>query len=98
MSDHTPGPWEWWTSNSWRRLRHSERGVSTNILMPMVCRDGQPDIDVSAADMKLIAASPDLLAAARAALNEMVNTVAQRNSFTDAVDLLDAAITKASGS
>jgi hypothetical protein len=37
----------------------------------------------------------NLLAAARLALNEMCNTVAPRNSFTDAVDALDAAITGA---
>jgi len=37
----------------------------------------------------------ELLAAARLALAEMVTTVAPRNSFTDAVDALDAAITKA---
>jgi len=61
--EHTPGPWEWWTSNSWRRLRHSERGVSTDVLMPCVHNDGQPDIIVNAADMALIAAAPDLLAA-----------------------------------
>jgi hypothetical protein len=63
MSEHTPGPWEWWTSNSWKRLRHSERGVSTNVLLPAVCKDGQATIDVSPADMVLIAAAPDLLAA-----------------------------------
>lgn len=36
-----------------------------------------------------------LLAAAKTALQEMCNTVAPRNSFTDAVDALDAAISKA---
>lgn len=62
---HTPGPWEWWTSNSWNRLRHSNRGVSQNVLLPAVCPDGQPTIDVSAADMALIAAAPKLLAACK---------------------------------
>jgi hypothetical protein len=63
MTEHTPGAWTWWTSNSWRRLRHSERGVSKNVLMPVVCRDGQRDIDVSQTDMKVIAAAPEMLAA-----------------------------------
>lgn len=63
MREHTPGPWEWWTSNSWRRLRHSDRGVSTNVLYPDVHYDGQADIVVSEADMHLIAAAPDLLTA-----------------------------------
>ena len=38
-----------------------------------------------------------LLHAAKHALEEMRHTVAPRNSFTDAVDELDAAITKAEG-
>jgi hypothetical protein len=38
---------------------------------------------------------PALLEAARAALHEMRHTVAPRDEFTDAVDLLDAAISKA---
>jgi hypothetical protein len=38
------------------------------------------------------AALQDLIAAARTALDEMVQTVAPRNSFTDAVDALDAAL------
>ena len=59
--------WEWWTSNSWRRLMAPRRGsVQTRaVLMPTVCRDGQPDIVVSEADMALIAAAPDLLALAK---------------------------------
>lgn len=39
----------------------------------------------------------DLVAACEEALQEMINTVAPRPSFTDAVDMLDAAIAKARG-
>ena len=39
----------------------------------------------------------ELLEAAQKALHEMSNTNAPRSSFTDAVDLLDAAIAKATG-
>ncbi len=60
---HTPGPWTWWTSNSWRRLKHDDRGKSVNVLEPYVCKDGQPDIIVSEEDMPLIEAAPDLLEA-----------------------------------
>ena len=63
MTTHTPGPWEWWTSNSWRRLRHTDRGVSTDVLIPFALKDGGADIDVTPADMALIAAAPDLLEA-----------------------------------
>jgi hypothetical protein len=38
----------------------------------------------------------ELLAAARVALSEMCHTTAPRNSFTDAVDRLDAAISACS--
>ena len=62
LSRHTPGPWEWWTSNSWRRLKRDDRGITQNVLEPYVCRDGHPDLTISEADMALIAAAPDLLA------------------------------------
>lgn len=66
-SEQTAETWEWWTSNSWRRLMAPRRGSvpSRAVLMPTVCRDGQPDIVVSPADMALIAAAPDLLALAK---------------------------------
>lgn len=66
MRKHTPGPWEWWTSNSWRRLRSicDGRGNIKDVLIPMVAlADGHPDLAVSESDMALIASAPDLLAA-----------------------------------
>jgi hypothetical protein len=66
MSKHTPGPWEWWTSNSWRRLRSNPAdGRDVGVVVPFVARDGHPDLEVSAADMSLIASAPDLLALAK---------------------------------
>lgn len=58
----TAGRWHWWTSNSWRRLRSDiGGGDSCDVIMPYVSRsDGHPDLTVSAADMALIAAAPDL--------------------------------------
>lgn len=65
MSGHTPGPWEWWTSNSWKRLRSNpSNGRDAGVAAPFVSRDGHADLEVSAADMTLIAAAPDLLALA----------------------------------
>src|SRR6185503_10306592 len=46
----------------------------------------------------LIAAAPDLLAAAKVALEQMCRVSAPTASFTDAVDELDAAILKATSS
>lgn len=67
---HTPGRWVWWTSNSWNRLRASQSGVDTNVLYPFVCSDGQPTIEVTPADMLLIAAAPELLDSLKALLAE----------------------------
>jgi len=69
---HTPGPWSWWTSNSWKRLRRDDHGISQPVLEPYVCSDGHPDCTVSPADMALISAAPDLLKA----LQEMIDLFA----------------------
>ena len=56
----TPGPWKWRTSNSWRRLKRDDRGISQSVLEPYVCSGGQPDISISDEDMHLIAAAPEM--------------------------------------
>jgi len=68
----TPGPWKWWTSNSWRRLRHDGRGITVSVIEPFVARDGHPDLDVSEEDMAHLArCSPDNIAAIIAGYREM---------------------------
>lgn len=90
--EHTPGPWAWSTSNSWRRLSSAAR--DGNVLCPTVQRsDGHPDVVVSEADMALMAAAPDLLAASEAALAYFDKYGALRQEAT----LLMAAIAKARG-
>lgn len=66
--------WQWWTSNSWRRLtshdsigRYEREG---DVLCPCVATDVHPDLIVSEANMALIAAAPDLLAALEDLLTE----------------------------
>lgn len=100
MSSHTPGPWEWWTSNSWRRLRSNpSNGRDVGVCVPFVARDGHPDLEVSAADMALIAAAPGMLDALRAVAAEV--SPHQRPHSTDSylpqhiVDLITASIAKA---
>lgn len=52
----TPGPWQWWTSNSWKRLKHDGKGETQNVIEPYVAHDGHPDLCVSLSDMAYIAA------------------------------------------
>ena len=51
----TPGPWKWHTSNSWRRLKRDDRGISQSVSEPFVARDGHPDLDINEPDMQFIA-------------------------------------------
>ena len=60
LTGHTRAPWKWWTSNSWRRLKHDSIGLTLNVLEPFVASDGHPDCSVSSEDMALIAAAPAL--------------------------------------
>jgi hypothetical protein len=104
MAQHTPGPWRWWTSNSWRRLTsEATDGINRQdggVLCPVVQNDGHPDVLFSnggpdGPDARLIAAAPELLAALEGAL-----LVALRfGTFLDShVIAMVAAIAKAKGS
>lgn len=104
---HTPGPWKWWTSNSWRRLTahdvHGRHERDGGVLCPIVASDGHPDVVVSEDDMNLIAAAPDLLEAARHAYKELMWAYDQIELESGAAGLriaaqeLWAAISKAKG-
>jgi hypothetical protein len=65
MSKHTPGPWLLATSNSWRRFMSRDGAL---VCEPIKQNDGHPDLRVSTADARLIAAAPDLLGACNEAL------------------------------
>lgn len=86
-SRHTPGPWSWWTSNSWRRLSAVGDG---DVLCPMVSvSDGHPDLLVSEANARLIAAAPELL--------EALVRVVDSMPFGDEPEYAIKAIAKAKG-
>ena len=59
----TPGPWEWWTSNSFIRLSSKATGKDGGVIDSNVMRDGHPTLIVKKEDMALIAAAPELLVA-----------------------------------
>jgi len=53
----TPGPWTWWTSNSYRRLSSDATRKDGDVLRGVAQRDGHPDIACSEADRAYIAAA-----------------------------------------
>jgi hypothetical protein len=57
---HTPGPWSWWSSNSFLRLT-AENGRDGGVLSARPHSDGCATVAVGEADACLIAAAPDLL-------------------------------------
>lgn len=59
----TPGPWEWWASNSFLRLSSKATGKDGGVIDSAVMRDGHPTLLVKKEDMALIAAAPELLEA-----------------------------------
>lgn len=60
---HTPGPWEWWTSNSFLRLSSKATGKDGDVIDSFKMSDGHTSLSVKHEDMALIASAPDLLAA-----------------------------------
>lgn len=93
---HTKGPWHWWTSNSWKRLMTDhEDGKIVRVLEPYVVRDSHADLVVSEADMKLIAAAPDMLDALRICLGHMTGGMDGDWKDCNPIDVVRSAIEKA---
>lgn len=94
----TPGPWEWWTSNSFLRLSSKATGKDGGVIDSTVMRDGHPTLVVKKEDMALIAAAPELLEALQLAEKAMV---AGRNAtYTELYGVINkarSAIAKAIG-
>lgn len=78
LTGYTPGRWKWWTSNSWRRLKHAD--LMLPVMEPFVASDGHPDCCVSSENMAIIAAAPDLVDHLRAALDREDVLKAERDA------------------
>lgn len=98
---HTPGPWEWWTSNSLMRLTGAD-GKDGGVLYAAM-HSGVPDVSVSEANARLIAAAPDLLRVledAESMLQELKLTCAsadEEGAVTHQINEINEVIAKATG-
>ncbi|HAU5442644.1 hypothetical protein CDU00_20805 [Cronobacter sakazakii] len=94
----TPGPWEWWTSNSFLRLSSQATGKDGGVIDSYAMSDGHTSLSVSMADMALIAAAPELLEALQISIKVMQE--GRNVSYPDlygAINKARAAIAKAIG-
>ena len=96
--NHTPGPWK----ATLRELRHSVTGPQGQYIADLMWR-GNDKKEEQAADAKLIAAAPKLLAAAQVVLDGLEYRIEQASNagmpvpvFEGIADLHDA-IAKATG-
>ena len=88
---HTPGPWKWLTSNSFKRLK-TENGYT--LLYGYMCGDNVVDLEISKPDMALIEAAPDLLSALESALS---TAAFEKHPFRPWQNEARAALAKAKG-
>lgn len=94
---HTPGPWEWWTSNSFLRLS-SRGGKDGGVIDSFKMSDGHTSLSVNREDMALIAAAPDLLEALQLLLKQAQSRATTTYpEWHGAVNKARAAISKATG-
>lgn len=102
-AQHTPGPWKWWTSCSYRRLGSEATRRDGDVLHAVIQRsDNHPDVHfpnggVNGPDARLIAAAPELLEALKACAAVVAGDTMTKQGLIDALELARAAITKATG-
>lgn len=74
----TPGPWEWFTSNSMARLSSTPSGKDGDVLSAFRASDGVPCVSVSQRDMAFIAtANPAVILALLAELEAKDERIAE---------------------
>lgn len=91
---HTPGPWQHYDDSADATHRHQIAAFGKTVAH-VYCTKGDETSD--AANARLIAAAPDLLEAARRALNFIQNTEDEFGDNLPSGDALRAAIARATG-
>lgn len=71
MDEYTRGPWEWFTSNSHKRLSSVMSGKDGDVLYAYNDSTGFPMVGCNERDMALIAAAPELLEALQSLIEAM---------------------------
>ena len=97
---YTPGPWQWWTSNSFLRLSSKDTGKDGDVIDSFSMSDGATSLSVNVADMHLIAAAPDLLKELQKLREYVINVCGVDDEDCDSEHPLmssQAAISKALG-
>ncbi|AWQ50469.1 hypothetical protein B1A42_18495 [Serratia marcescens] len=83
----TPGPWEWFTSNSIARLSSTPSGKDGDVLSAFRAFDGVPCVSVSQRDMAFIAAAnPAVVIALLAELEAKDERIASLERINQAQD------------
>lgn len=95
MSAHTPGPWEMWTSNSFRRIG-SRYGA---VCEPIVQNDGHPDLHFrnggpEGPDAVLLLAGPDLVLALKSIRDQVYAAQTRETRLNDIHDIASAALAR----
>ena len=103
MSEHTPGPWEWWTVGIddeemlIPKGREKTTGDAVLTLGWVSCGDGSCGKEPSFADRNLIAAAPDLLESLQECVERLHAYKSISISFPVTEAKARAAIAKATG-
>lgn len=92
MAEHTPGPWTNHGRIPQPGLPHSS--VAAKTLIARVYSEAYGDTEQETANARLVAAAPDLLDAARAALDDLIS---DGHAHYRVAETLRAAIEKATG-
>ena len=93
----TPGPWEWWTSNSFLRLSSKATGKDGGVIDSYRMSDGHTSLSVKYEDMALIAAVPELLEALQNLVHADTHGIKNCTAQVSAIGKARAAIAKALG-